>query len=569
MAERGFSHRSFMLFFRYNRVQFLSIFLISLFLSLSQGFTILLLIPMLSLLDPSGSGIGSNRFLSYFESFFRSSERGISLETILAIYAVVLIMVALLSYFRSMQTTSYQQGFLFEMRNRLFKKVLYSDWSYINSTGKYNHIQVLTNEIPRVSNYYYFYIDLLSKLLFTFAHIVVAMTISVRFTLFVIAIGILLFFLLRKNIGASKGLGNEMVAEFRKMLKGIDDFWLTVKIAKVHNSEGFYMDKFEQTNAKIFRNQKKVIYNRANPQLIFTISGVLILIATVWVAYNYADIALSSLFVLIALFARIFPQFSAINNDLNMMVSNNRSVEIVMELDALPEREASHTGRTPNSLLPLKEIAIERLSFSHKYGDELFVNFSESFPAGKITGITGRSGSGKTTLLDVVAALIRSNNHSLKIDDTYVTDLNLQDWCSTIGYLPQDSFFIDGKIRDNLIWDTKESITDERIFEVLDMVGCSDIVRSRRGGLDNFIFNYSLQFSGGERQRLALARLLLRRPRVMLLDEATSSLDSYAESQVINSLLSLRGEVTTLFVTHRVELLKHFDKVIDLDSYRS
>ncbi len=568
MADRGFSYSSFMLFFRHNPAQFISLFALSLFLGLNQGFTILLLVPMLSLLDPSGSSAGDSRLLSFFESLLGSSEGGVSLETILAIYSALLIMLALLSYLRSLLSASYQQGFLYEVRNRLFKKVLYSDWSYINSSGKYNHIQILTNEIPRVSSYYYFYIDLISKLIFTFTHIVVALTISLRFTLFIVTAGVVVSLLLRKNIALSKGLGSEMVGEFRKMLKGIDDFWLTIKIAKVHKSEGFYIDKFEQTNTKIYHNQKRLLLNRANPQLVFSITGILILIAVVWIAYNFAQIPLASLFVLIVLFARIFPQFSAVNNDLNMMVSNNRSVEIVMELDSLPDKSFSSAKESGESLIPKRAIYVENLSFAHSGGEQLFKNFSEFFPAGMITGITGRSGSGKTTLLDIVAALIRCEKNSLRVDDSYVNDLNIGNWCRTIGYLPQDSFFIDGKIRDNLIWDTVESVTDERIYEVLDMVDCAEIVRGREGGLDSFVVSYSHHFSGGERQRLALARLLLRRPRVMLMDEATSSLDSYSESKVISALLALKGEVTILFVTHRAELLNRFDKVINLDSYR-
>ncbi len=139
---------------------------------------------------------------------------------------------------------------------------------------------------------------------------------------------------------------------------------------------------------------------------------------------------------------------------------------------------------------------------------------------------------------------------------------NMPQWRRMIGYLPQDSFFIDGTIRENLIWDSTSDIDDESIMNVLRSVDAEELVSRHKMGLDTYVANYPYHFSGGERQRLALARILIRKPQLLLLDEATSSLDVASEAQIMECLVRLKESVTIIFVTHRQNLRGYFDKII-------
>ena len=567
MQDNRFIFRSFGLFFRFRPIRLITLFLISLFLGFCQGFTIVLLIPLLGLLDPALQNSSSgNSLVASLNLVFRDNGIGVNLGLILIIYTLTLVFIALLNYAQMLMQSSYQQGFSYNIRKLLFKKIINSDWQYLNGKSKHNHIQVLTTEVPKMTTYYYYYLSLAGKVIFALSHVILAMTISAKFTLFTIAAGSVVFFILRKNIRRSSVLGSETITASRKMLKSIDDFWVTVKIAKVHNSEKFYFRKFDETNKKMLDNQTKLLKNRSLPQLLFSIAGVISLIIVVYFAYEVVSIPLSTLIILILLFARIFPQFSGINADLNMLVANTKSVKMVIGMDRELEDRPFDQCMSKETIIYDNSLNINNLNFAYNHEHPLFENFSASFPARKITGVIGKSGCGKTTLMDIIAGLLKSSDTTITVDGNVLSADKLPSWKREIGYLPQDAFFIDGSIRENLVWDSTQQLSDDQIFEILKQIDAYNLVMSQKDGIDTYVANYQYHFSGGERQRLALARVLIRKPKLLLLDEATSSLDSKSEAQIMDCLTRLKKDVTIIFVTHRTSLTPYFDKIVDLDT---
>jgi len=566
MPDNLFIIRSFGLFFRYSPVRLVALFLIALFLGLNQGMTIVLLIPLLELLDPAKTAASPNKWSGFLNSILDRTGLEANLTLILVIFTLCLLLIAVLNYYQSIMQAAYQQEFSYQTRKRLFKKIITSDWGFLNGKSKHNHIQVLTTEIPKMTTYYYFYLGLATKIIFIVAHVALALLLSVKFTLIVIFVGLIVFVSLRKFLKKAAVLGAGNIQAFRKMLKHIDDFWLTVKMAKVHHTEEFYYNKFSESNTLMLDHQYKQLKNRAVPQLLFTLAGIVSLVIVVYLAYNVAKLPLATLFVLILLFARIFPQFTGINNDMNMLVSNVESVRMVLAMDREIEEREFEEKKMAESIGFCNQLEIKNLNFAYDPKIPLFTNFSVSIPARQMTGIVGKSGCGKTTLIDLIAGLQKAENGIIAVDGKILTDDQLPAWRSGLGYLPQDAFFIDGTIRENLIWDSGKDMSDEQIFELLKQVSAVQLVAGQIRGLDTYIVNYQYHFSGGERQRLALARVLIRNPKLLLLDEATSSLDRETEAQIMDCLVGLKKKVTIVFVTHRQNLKQYFDKIIDLDS---
>ncbi|WP_434502383.1 ATP-binding cassette domain-containing protein [Prevotella sp.] len=540
----------------------ITLFFITILQGFTQGISIVLLIPLLGMLDPSAGK--ENSWTNFLRKFLETFGVNLNITVVIIFFILCLLFVALLNYSQTVLQTTYQQGFSYEMRKKLFKKIIMSDWTFLNGKSKHNHIQILTTEIPKMTTYYYYYLGLSSKVLFIVAHIIVALSISVQFTLYITFIGVTLLFILRRYLLNAKKYGSINVLAYRNMLKRIDDFWTTVKLAKVHNSESFFYQKFAESNTQMLHYQNKQSKNSATPVFIFTCSGIIALVLIIYIAYEHVHLPFQSLFILILLFARIFPQFIGINGDVNMVYSLSSSAKLVLDLDGEMEEKEFSSKNTPLFIDFKQKIELSHISFGYHKGHNLFSDFNVSIKANQITGIVGRSGCGKTTFIDILSGLQRPLSGELLIDGQKITEDIMPAWRSIIGYLPQDSFFLDGTIRDNLIMDSKKNISDQFIWDTLKSVNAYDLVKSEKKGLDTEIINYQYHFSGGERQRLALARTLLRCPKLLLLDEATSALDTNNELIIMDCLSRLKYDVTIVFVTHHQGLSSYFDQIINL-----
>ena len=572
------------------------IMLLTLLQGVTSGFSIVLLIPLLQLLN-IGTGSEPDGIALAIRNFAEGAGIEITIGSILVVYMVLLTFSALIQYWKAILDARYQQTFIYTLRRRLFRKIIMADWQLLNSRSKTNHLQVLTREVPNLAAYYFFYLRLLTTVIMTGAYTLYALLISARFTLIIIGVGALTFLAMRRFLSRSFRLGKGYVDSYNRLLKYIDDFWQTVKIAKVHSSEDYYYNRFDEASTSLLNMEYRMQRNWSLPQLIQRIVGLVVLVGIVWFGYKSGSTPMASFVILILLFSRIFPQLIAINTDINMIVANVPSVKLVMQLDAdLPdvgvsaerregsEERGARRAKSAERGVELKEgIRLEGITFSYPDGERLFDGFNAEIRAHNITGILGQSGRGKTTLIDLIAGLQKPAAGRILVDGVLLDEKLLPRWKAGLGYLPQDPFFIDGTLRENLVWDSTPGagggglpgktgggseagggIGDEEIMAVLEQVNAAHLVKRFRKGLDAFVVNYQTAFSGGECQRLALARVLLRKPSVLLLDEATSSLDAENEATVMEVLAKLKERVTIVFVTHRESVTRWFDEVIKI-----
>jgi len=180
-------------------------------------------------------------------------------------------------------------------------------------------------------------------------------------------------------------------------------------------------------------------------------------------------------------------------------------------------------------------------------------------PAGRITALVGPSGAGKSTIADLMMGLLVPDVGSIAVDGFVMRPEQLRSWRDRIGYVGPDSFLFHETVRRNLLW-ARPDAGEEEMLAALWLAG-ADFIRTLADGLDTVVGDRGLMLSQGERQRIALARALLRKPSLLILDEATNSLDWENEARILNSLDRLRGEMTILLVAHRLSTIRWADLI--------
>ena len=218
--------------------------------------------------------------------------------------------------------------------------------------------------------------------------------------------------------------------------------------------------------------------------------------------------------------------------------------------------------------LPLAEIggevAFEDVSFEYDDSVPVLKHVSFRAPAGSTTALVGSSGSGKSTLISLVMAFNRPLEGKVTVDDRDLDSVRLKDYRSQLGVVLQDNFLFDGPIAENIAFSHPHA-TREQIIAASRIAHCEEFINGFADGYDTIVGERGVKLSGGQRQRVAIARAILAEPRILILDEATSSLDSESEALIQDGLQSLRRGRTTFVIAHRLSTIRSADQILVLE----
>ena len=209
-------------------------------------------------------------------------------------------------------------------------------------------------------------------------------------------------------------------------------------------------------------------------------------------------------------------------------------------------------------------IAFEDLTFSYNNSGPVLKEINIEFSKNKTTAIVGRSGSGKTTIGDILLGLYKPDSGFVTIDGNDFSSFNINTFRQQVGYVSQEPFLFDSSIKENMLW-SKPDASDEDIWNALKLSNLEEFVKGLPNELDTSMGDRGGKISGGQRQRMALARAMLRKPQILLLDEATSALDNESEKLIQLAINNLASKTTIVIIAHRLSTIKNVDHVYVLD----
>lgn len=266
---------------------------------------------------------------------------------------------------------------------------------------------------------------------------------------------------------------------------------------------------------------------------------------------------------------KIVPSVNHITSSAVEYKRNSFAAETIAETFS----SAGHTNPccTDSSRLPFeREIALEHVTFRYEEGErDIIKNFSLTIRKGEKIGIRGYSGAGKTTLFNILCGFFTPQGGRIVIDGRELTPANLRQWQNNLAYVSQDVFIPDITIAENIAFGIpREEIDPRRLQTAIEAASLTELVRSLPDGIETVTGEAGCHLSGGQRQRIGIARALYKQASVLLFDEATSSLDSKTEGEIVDAIRKLSGErseITILIISHRERTLEFCERIIDMD----
>ena len=401
----------------------------------------------------------------------------------------------------------------------------------------------------------------------------ISIVIFIEPLLALLAIGSLLIFgLVIERILKLKieSLGNDRQENEFQRLKAIQQGLGGIKTTKILSKEDEFVRRYAEPNRFFAEVGIKIATIQAFPRLWFEFL-IIVILSTIILYSTIQGISPNSLIPTLVVFGaaafRLLPSANRLIASLQSLRFNSvviNTLEKELELQEFIELE--HIESEKLKFNSFNKIIISDLAYQYPNQKKFIIDHqSLVIEKGERLGIIGESGSGKTTLLNILLGLLNPTSGMISIDGIDL-HANRKAWQTNLGYVPQEVFLDDDSLKRNIAFGIKDrDIDSERIDRCIKQSQLTDFVDSLENGIETIIGERGSKISGGQKQRIGLARALYHSPKVLVLDEATSSLDSNTENEVMRSVYSLDKELTIVIVAHRLSTLEGVDNIVLLE----
>lgn len=523
--------------------------------ALLEGVGILFLVPVVDLF----AGAETSGLLAYADQVFERlsiTSDGAKLILILGLFLLLLVGRNLIVWRRDIKLALLSAGFVDHWRQRIFSELAKASWRSISEYRQTDIEHSLMSDVNRLGVGTTQSLQGATALVMLGVQILIALYLSWALTLLVMAFGVAIGVLLWPLVRKSRELGKEQTAKGQRLFALLGQFLAGLKLAKVQNAGPEFTSSFQSAMASLRRDIVQFQSDRALAGLIFQILAGLLACVVIVIGLFVLNTPPTILVVFLFIQTRLIGPFQLLQTGLqsfaNMVPVYKNVVALEVRLGA--DREVAQDTAQVFEVVKAGDPLFDMKSVSFSYGDEakgVLSSVDVSIRAGDVVALSGPSGSGKTTFFDLLVGLLAPQYGIVEVHGVPLHSGNVEAWRDTLAYTPQDPFLFDGSLRENLSW-LNDQITDAEIWAVLEAVEAKEFVSSKPGKLDYRVGERGGAMSGGERQRICLARALLRNPDLLILDEATNALDATLEARLVSKLIDEKPDhMTILMITHR------------------
>jgi ATP-binding cassette subfamily C protein len=472
---------------------------------------------------------------------------------------------------RDVTMVQLQIGFIQQIRSRITRRLAAARWDTVSRLRHSRITHLMGADIQQLDSVTYILLRDAVAVVMLASQAVLAFLLAPLLATLALGIVLLGAATLLPMVRRARAIGSFVTNANLSLIDDMTQFLGALKLAISQNLQESFTREFEATLDDLRAQQVRYVRQHTITRLaVTTLSGLVAAIA-ILLGIVVLDISPSVLITLLLILSRMNGPAIQLQLDAQQIAHALPAYEKIRELEGdLTTAEAATPAR-PDAAIVLADgpIVFNKVSFLHNAGRESGLaggvrDLDLLIEAGSIVGITGPSGAGKTTFADLLVGLYPPQSGAILIGGIALGGPSVTAWRNSVSYVAQDPFLFHDTIRRNMLWANPEA-AEAALWDVLRLAGAEDIVRNAPGGLDTVVGERGALLSGGERQRLCLARAMLRRPHLLVLDEATSAIDVEGEHALFERLLRVTPRPTILMIAHRLESLRHCQRVLQFE----
>lgn len=547
---------------QFSPVKMLLTLSLMLFRNLTAGAGLLLILPLLHVI---GVSVGSNPVHGVektIETVFQSLHLPLNLFTILVSYVLMVSFIALADFAEQLISTQLQQRYIHYLRAHLYNQLLHTQWTFFIKQTMSKLLHSLTTQIQVISASNFQLLTLLNNAIMLCVYTTLAFLTSWEMTLIAMICAALLLSLMHPLHKLTSQSGRDHLKQNQTIFQSVTEQLGALKMIKSAGFEEQFINDTRHISLSLEHQNQRLTFVTASTKLLYSVGSVITFSVLLYIAISVLAIPLESLLLLLVVFARLLPRVSGIQQNYQRILHQLPSFCDVKHL--LQDCAANQEHMKTTALVFNDALTLHNLGFGYHISQPIIANLSLTIKKNTTTAIIGPSGVGKTTLADLIAGLLKPTTGSIFIDQHVLDNTNTLAWRQSVAYVTQDVFLFNASIRDNLQLFCS-AVPDASLWAALKSAAADEFVKHLDDGLDTLIGDRGVRLSGGECQRIALARALLSNPTVLILDESTSSLDSDNIIKIQQALTQLRGKMTILIISHQTEMSQFADQEIILN----
>ena len=565
----------------YKKFIFLNIFFNILY-AIFSALSFLSLMPMLEVLfgnsskvyekpnfdDFSSFGNNLEAWLNFQVSSFANNDPNKALIFVILTILILFFLKNLFNYLAMYFITFFRNGILKDLREKLYEKIIRLPIPFYQRKDKGDVISRITSDVIEIQLSFLSILEIIVREPLTIFFTVIAMfLISFELTIFVLIFIPISGFIISVIGKSLKPTSNVVQKEQAEILSVAEQTLNGLNIIKGFVAELFFIKKFSGTNNKFYNYSNKLInkQNLASPLSEFL--GISVIGVLLWYGGKLVLIDMqlnpAAFLTYMGLAYGVLTPAKAISKASYSIKKGNAAAERVLEiLEAESEIKESDNAFEKKSFE--KEITFNDVNFS--YNKEVVIkNITFKIRKGQTVAVVGQSGSGKTTIANLIPRFYDVDSGEICIDGKNIKEIKKSDLRSLIGLVPQDSLLFNETIQTNITLSNK-NISKNKILEASRISNSYEFIEKLDSSFDTNVGSFGGNLSGGQKQRISIARAVLNNPPIMILDEATSSLDSKSEKLVQNALENLMHNRTTLVIAHRLSTIQNADLILVMDN---